>query len=192
MNDKNSNNKLHQLFKQLPQEIRPERDLWPEIEDRLSAKHDKKILERNELPINPMFNKIIHNYTALSFAAVFIAIIGIAVLIMIYPLNNNKTTDITDKQIAAVEQLENSAREYQKAKKALLQSLADDENGVSEETLQSIKNNIEIIDKAVADIRISLQNDRMDQRMIMQLCSIYQTETQFLIKTGDLLEQVRQ
>lgn len=121
----------------------PERDLWPEIESKLTAKHKAKF-----------------NWAHYALAASVILSV-LSITLNGYLLTQTKTViTASNTNISDIE------RPYILARTALLEEIVTNENQLSDEMREVLDVNIKIIDKALNEIRAELEVNPNDAYLI--------------------------
>ena len=153
-----------QLLTSLPDSINPPNNNWKFIKKKINLKHK----------LSPIY------FVKLSFAA--FSLISIILFTSIY-FNIKKSKDI-NKQPNILSEFNIATKEYNKAKKKLLNTINNKKQYLNEDTINSIKTNIAIIDNAINDITIALINDPSNNMLAMQLANTYQQQIKLILKTN--------
>ena len=150
---------------ELADTIEPDSDLWPEIKIRLGAPAvDLGSGRRHATRISPL------GY-ALATAAVIAIVIGAGVI------RNVQSPTTT---IPAPVEVSEAEREYQKAKSELLIALDARAESLAPETLATVRENLVIIESALADIQYALSENPDDPVLEQMLYAAYQYEVNLL------------
>jgi hypothetical protein len=140
----------------LPRSQGPSRDLWPEIAERLERERAWSWTRGR-------------GATALATAAAAIVGIGAALWVLRAPARvrtveipasspsptyvSREAPPLADPVLAAAEQ------DYERAANALLEALQQRRPALRPETLESIESNLEVIDRALTEVRLALAKD---------------------------------
>jgi hypothetical protein len=161
---------------QLPNEIAPERDLWPGVAARLGR-------------IRPATHRGRPRSTAVK-GTLAVAAAAVIFLGGIYYGRMIKTPDQTtvggpgSGPPAALEapmaELASAQREYEQVRAALHAALAGSRDWIEPETARVIDQNLVVIANAIHDIEVALQNDPNNQRLIRSLVATYDQEVHLL------------
>lgn len=140
----------------LPRELRPERDLWPGIEARLSA---RPALLRPRPAWRP---------AALAAAAAVLVALSSAVTWRLASRRERPEQVVVGSGVAATlrpavagdtPDLLDAERGYARATSDLLAALAARRGSLPTETLDAVERNMKVIDEALASLRVALASD---------------------------------
>ena len=176
---------LFEKYKKLPVEITPSRDLWNGIEERINDKRNRK------LNIKDIFDNIIdmiffNKKLVLGYSLLILIIIGLS-LFTLHTRYYNHKNNFNNQYVKALKQVEETAKEYNKAKANLEKLIMKNENILDPETVNIIKNNLATIDNAVNEIKMALKKDPNNPMLLASLSKFYYEETDLIIKTHDIL-----
>lgn len=172
--------KLLQLIWKLPEELYPVNDLWHQIEAKLETKKSK------EIKIN--FFSYSYRYVS-AISAVFI--MGIITYLLVFGrIQDNKLNNPHFQYNLALQQLEETAKEYGIVKEQFLQLLDNKQAVFSSETINSLKNDILINDFAVNNMKSSLNEEPYNPQLLAHLNTIYYEETNMLLEMSDMLNEM--
>lgn len=150
----------------LPSNIMPERDLWTEIEERISDTPQTIV----------SFPK---NY--LSITKVALAAAAILVVMSVASLFSNSPTVIDSVNFYQTSSEHNQIKqEYTDAKESLLEALELQKEHLDPETMATIEENLEIIENAVIDIDRALAANPENKQLKSMLYAAYNSEVSLL------------
>ena len=159
----------------LPDAQMPERDLWPGI--------DRSIRERRVVPLR--FGAW-RGRTISTLVAVAAAVVVLIAVLQLAPLpselnGNGLSVAQDDPELEALlAELAASEAQYLEAKRALEAGLAARRDGLAPETLAVLDENLAIIDGAVAEMRLALEEDPANHRLRRMLFAAYEQEMTLL------------
>jgi anti-sigma factor RsiW len=168
----------------LPASRPPRRDLWPEVAMRLSAEGGGEAYRPRAAGAR-VWSRV------LAVAAGLVVVAGGALLVgmRLGGLQTRRPAAGPAPSAAgfvpAGAGLEQAAREYEAARAQLLVVLRSRQAGLDEGTVEVVQHNIEVIDRAVAEIRTALSGRPADPALGQLLLATYRQEV-------DLLQQVTQ
>ena len=178
-----SDKKLIEMYKTLPNRIKPPRDLWSGIDKKLKNKFNFNDIILNFLlgiKESLFLKKHILTY---SFLVIAVFIFGIFLFVNIN--NQNKK----DYQYSLVEkELQDIILDYEKACSKITKLIKDKKEFFNEETILSIQTNMSLMDETINEIKIAIKNDPNNYELVTSLTKIYFEETYLLFKTGDLIK----
>lgn len=165
----------------LPREIAPSRDLWPEIEARL---------EPSRTVVRGRFG----GSRWLAAAAALVAAVGLVLIAYSVGLRHAGTrtaTAVRATPLAVPAALSETSfaeaeAEFQTARNALLTALASRRASMSPETLQIVDDNLRVIDEAIERISSALVEDPLNPRLANQLASAYRRQIELLQRANRL------
>lgn len=182
MIDDNSDKRVDELFSTLPQEIEPPAEIWNMIEGELDRKRPTTINV-------DFFSTLKRGYRYIgAVAAIFVVAFLLNLLIFTYRSNLNSNSEPGYQYSRALNELKETAAEYDRTKERLLKLVERNEELFTEETIASIKANIALMDGALAEIKLALEQDPANGEILARLASMYYEETLMLARTGELLE----
>jgi len=153
----------------LPDELQPERDLWPGIAARLER--------RRVVPFAPARRRA-------GFGSLFaLAAAAAALLAVLLPRGDGHrapgaalgSTDasLQPASLGSANSLGAAQAEYERATRQLLQALRAEGRPLPPETLESLHENLATIDKALGDIRAALDKDPQNAQLARLLNSTH-------------------
>ncbi len=145
----------------LPREMKPARDLWPGIAERLRSR--------------PLWG----NWTFLAAAA------SLALALAAVFLLRDGPPPSTAPMVPVAIPSESSAlaaaeEDYARASAALLAALHDRRSSVSPETMASVEKNLEVIDQALAEVRDALRRDPDNPELTRMLAATHRKKVDVL------------
>lgn len=149
----------------LPRELGPARDLWPGVAERIEAGRGWR----------PSWWAT----AALAAAAAVAAAVGVTLLgtrpepAPVAPVAT-MTARFDRGSIGAAEQ------EYEQAATALMAALQERRETLSPETIASVEKNLEVIDRALAEVRTALERDPGNKELTRMLVSTYRKKVDTL------------
>lgn len=152
-------------------DIQPERDLWPEIEERLTIP-PKTIVDF------PNIRKQVVGIALLAALLLFIVSVGIKA----------PSVTITPQNTVAQSEHEKIKTDYKEAKDSLLAALELQKANFSPQTLDTIEENLAVIENAVIDIDRALAANPDNKNLERKLYAAYQTEVSLLQSAVQLNE----
>ena len=173
MNKNFNGSDIDNLYKTLPEEIAPTRDLWNDIDMYISDKKSSKLIS-----LNMQFWG-----AGGAVAAVLVVVIGLG-FFMMNGINNRSDVAYNN----ALKELESAAASYEKAKGTLIKLSMDRKSYMSNESLNSILKDVESIDKAVLSIKMAYKKKPDNHELLVYLGNVYYEETSILNKTTELLK----
>ncbi len=151
----------------LPSEIEPGRDLWPDIEGRLTG------LPSSRWPVRRV---------VLAVAAV--VVVGFALSLLRAPITGPQLQSSTQPGIVQAGNrtatLDDVRLEYRQARDELLEVVQARSGEVSPETLQVIEDNLALIDRAIDDIETALADNPGEGRLDRHLLLAYNRQIEML------------
>lgn len=173
--------------RQLPRELAPERDLWPETAARLSPKRR---------PLADRLSDLLGGWSELlrpqSLAAAAAALVLVAVGAMMWRSSPEVASNATPTAVTAADVSESEAVIAQRAELArsedgvllarrnLIEAVEGPKEHLSPETVAIIEENMHIIDQAIGQIRSALDEDPLNHQLNMLLAAQYQREAELL------------
>jgi len=161
----------------LPREIEPDRNLWPSIDGRLV---------RSE-PVVARGDWWSQSWVGLAAAAVLIAAVTLQVV-----RRTDEAVPVAEPPMVAVSEAvatyariseEVRARNgLQQVREDLLRTIIERRESLDPETQELIDRNLEVIDRAVAEIYQALEENPENQQLEFMLAATYQREVEFLKK----------
>jgi len=165
----------------LPREIEPSRDLWPEIAARLE-------------PVQKVVRGRFGSTRWLAVAAAVVAAVGS--LLIAYSVGRQQagtrvvtTVEATPLAVPAglsATDFADAEAEFQAARDALLATLASRRASMSPETLRVVDDNLRVIDEAIERISSALVEDPLNPRLTNQLASAYRRQIDLLQRASRL------
>ena len=151
----------------LPSEMKPSRDLWPEIEGRLTG------LPSSRRPVRRV---------VLAAAALFV--FGFALALLRAPNTRPQDPSPTESGIAQATNrtatLDGVRLEYRQARDELLEVVRARSGEISPETLEVIETNLALIDRAIDDIEMVLATNPGQGRLDRLLLLAYHRQIEML------------
>lgn len=144
--------------------VAPERDLWPGIQSRIAPRQIDFGAERRRRRI-PAFR------FAFAAAALLAVVVGLSVL------SGIRVPTETGGGERAITQAES---EYRAAKAELVAALDAKSSALAPETLQTIQENLVVIESALAEIQIALNENPGDADLERMLYAAYRYEVELL------------
>jgi anti-sigma-K factor RskA len=155
--------------------IEPERDLWPAIRDRIEGR------------VVPFRGR---NARRLGVVLGYIAAAAAAVLLITgWVLMSRPAVSPKEAPTAEATDLQKAEQEYRAAKEALLAAFEERRDALSQETLDSVMENLAIIDDAISDIRLALADGPEDPYLERLLIATYKNELNLLQRVVQLARQ---
>lgn len=149
----------------LPAALEPDRDLWPGIRARI----------KDEVDVVPAPGGVLFTGNAMRFALAASAVLAVAFgLLALARYSPEPSEPVTVNEYESIEQ------DYRNAKATLLDTLRSPDSNVSEETLATIEESLEVIGKAVADIRLALEENPNNPHLERMLLATYNAEINLL------------
>ena len=144
------------MASQLPEGIQPDRDLWPCIAERISG----KVIELKPRPR-------IGSAGFWRIAATLAVVAGVG--FSLYSIQGTKVeAPVNNSPDVAISEMPQSERDYLAAKDALLEELRGAEDRLSPEVVATVEENLRVIEDAVSEIRVAL-NDNPDDVLLERL-----------------------
>ncbi len=161
----------------LPEEIRPVSDLWPAIEPRLEQPWWRGLLPRGlfarELRLSPPI---------LAAAALLVLSFGLW-LWRTPPTPATRASEpvtATTTSFEAQADLARSEDGMLRARRDLIEAVQRQRDHLSPETVAILEENMRIIDQAIGQIRLALEEDPLNQQLRLRLAAHYQQEAELL------------
>lgn len=170
---------------ELPREIQPERDLWPEIVARVASPSQHA----------PSVRRPAFRWSALAVAAVLL--VGLTAIITARlvrpgagPAGGEVRPDGSASVVpASLTGLGDAFAEYERAAHALRSVLADRRGRISPATLREVDDNLRIIDGAIASLRAALAESPDSPELTNLLAATYKQQID-LLKTANQLASI--
>jgi anti-sigma factor RsiW len=166
---------------ELPREVAPSRDLWPEIAARL---------EPSRTVVRGRFG------TSRWLAVAAAVLAGVGSLLIAYSVGRHQagpqtaaTVDATPLAVPAGLSdtgFAEAESEFRAARDTLLASLANRRGSLSPETLRIVDDNLKVIDDAIERISSALVEDPMNPKLANQLASAYRRQIDLLQRANRL------
>ncbi len=161
---------VKQAAASLPRELKPRRDLWEGIENRL------QVQQKTRPRLNP---------AVIAVAATIVVAVALAFLLA--PDRSSAPTIGGDTMNSAIAHAsfestsyENVRAEYEQARHDLLEVIEARRHHLAPETLVVIEHNMELIDQAIVDIEQALAESPQESRLDRQLQLAYQQQINLL------------
>ena len=158
-------NQLATQTRRLPATLEPDRDLWPEIKARIEG----------EVEVFSTRRRLLFAGNAIPFALAASAVLAVAFGLLVLTRYSPESSEPV-----VINDYESIEQEYRNAKAALLATLRSPDSYVSEETLTTIEESLEVIGKAVSDIRLALEVDPNNPHLERMLMATYNAEINLL------------
>jgi hypothetical protein len=156
----------------LPETVPPGRDLWAGIADRLDTPAAPQVVPMQR----PVRTGIAWGRYLLA-AGLALGALGLA-LLQLQP--DTVITKVTVEQGTPEDPVAAMEREYKRARAELLAAIQGPEQGLSEDTLQTVTANLAVIDTAVAEIQDALISDPANPNLIGLLVATRDKEMEML------------
>lgn len=161
----------------LPDEIQPERDLWPDVEARLEP--------RSNL-VRGRFREAERRWIAI--AATVLAAVGSLLIAYTLGRQHSETTTVVARDAtplavpAALSDTDfaDAEAEFRSARDELLATLESRRDSLSPETRRVVDANLKVIDEAIERISSALVEDPLNPRLANQLASAYRRQIDLL------------
>ncbi len=158
---------------ELETEIRPARDLWPAIADRIDRQ-----------PAQASFW-----WLQLAAAAIALAVLSVPLSVWWVGRQETETASTTSLQqagetVAAQAELARSEDGVQLAHTDLVIAIERHRDLVEDDTLRILEDNMILLDRAIGELRVALDENPQDLRLRMLLASRYQQERKLLQKVS--------
>lgn len=164
------------MASQLPEDIQPDRDLWPGIAERISG----KVVE---LKPRPRIGSAGFWRVAATLAVVA------CITYSLYSIQGTKIdAPASGPPDVAVSETPQSERDYLAAKDALLEELRGAEDRLSPEVVAAVEENLRVIEDAVSEIRVALNDNPDDVLLERLLVATWRSEIDLLqqaVAAGD-------
>lgn len=161
--------------------IEPGRDLWPGIAIRISGKEvvsikDKKSARHHIWARQPLL------------AAATIVVVAVTALMMI---QLDWKRDLMQKEnllgSAVLVEFDQVDAQFEAARMSLFSHLRERSSHWAGKTLEAMNKNVQVVDRAIHELRTALQADPTDTRLVHMLRREYQRKTTLLRQTAELL-----
>jgi hypothetical protein len=158
----------------LPSELQPARNLWPGIASRIASGNVAGFPARR------------HWITAASLAAAAAALLALASALMSRtPVVPQQARLVVPSAVpvavsAVPEALQPAEAEYLRATAELMEALQSRRARLSPETVAALDRDLDIIDGALADLRVALQKDPGSQKLAHMLAATHQRKIEVL------------
>ncbi len=166
----------------LPSAVEPPRDLWPQIAARLSQEH------------------VVHHRFGRRFLMAAAAVFLLAgSVVTSYLVGRNQATrvvtapravEMDQSQILLASFQELGVHDYAATRNELLEALEARRGELSQETLEMLKINLEIIDEAMAKIAVALGENPNSELLMKQLAAVYRRQINLLERAVRLPSEV--
>ena len=178
-----SDKKLIEMYKTLPKKIKPPKDLWDQIDKRLTNKFSLK--DSIAYFFNNFKDLILSKKYVFAYSLIGICVISFGLLFFFNVSNQNKP----DTQYALAEkELQDIVLDYEKARSKIIKLIKDKKEFFSDETIVSIQTNMSLMDETIKEIKIALKNDPNNYELLASLTKVYFEETNLLFKTSNLMK----
>lgn len=160
----------------LPESITAERDLWPGIESRIEGKIVHLSAARRRRAPLPVFRYALA-------AAVVIAMIVSAGIFRSLPTeepHETRIAEIAEGEQREADQLEKEYGQAKEERQKLLKALREVESSLPPGVLATIEENLEVIEKAVLDIRTAMADEPNNPLLERMLIATYRSEVALL------------
>jgi len=157
----------------------PAQDLWAGIAERIGTRKDRpQDAAIRTISIRPGMVRAL--------AAAALVLLALSAFFFV-PRAGEKPSGFTpDSTPAAYERAE---AEYLEARETLLNSIRSREDALPPSTLETVRENMRVIDSAVAEIRTALADDPDNQKLLQMLLFAYRKEVDFLSRIARLSAQ---
>ncbi|MEK7794083.1 MAG: hypothetical protein AAB353_06120 [Candidatus Hydrogenedentota bacterium] len=144
------------MASQMPEDIQPDRDLWPGIAERISG---------NVVEYRPRRRFGTSGFLRIAATVAVFAGLGFGV----YSIRGtNVDAPVGSSPDVAISEMPQSERDYLAAKDGLLVELRGAEDRLSPEVVAALEENLRVIEDAVSEIRVAL-NDNPDDVLLERL-----------------------
>lgn len=185
-NNINNDKRVDELFSALPQEMEPPAEIWNRIEAELDRK--ERANSSTTIKVN-FFSNLKKGYRYVgAVAAIFVVTFLLNLLIFNYQSRQKSANEPGYQYSQALKELDETAEEYNRTKERLLTLVEKNEELFTAETVNSIKANVALMDAALTEIKVALEQDPANGEILAKLASMYYEETLMLARTGELLE----
>lgn len=153
---------LARAIRRLDKEIQPSRNLWPGIERRIA-----------EYPQRPAWrtNQLMPYGVAASLV--------IAVVALIFSLNNSLKDDVSNNTIAAPS-LDTLQAEYLRVRNPMLETFNQTNSSLDPQTLEDLYRNIAIMEEARHQIETLIRENPENRHLVGMLMRVHQQELELL------------
>lgn len=156
---------LRQL-KSLPNEVQPEHDLWPTIEDRLQV-HPSRV----------------NRWLTGAVAASILVSVGLTVFLV---KSQQQISQLQEQSVVAQSHnLQQVEQQYQLAKAGLLTELSKIEAFSSEPSREALEKQLDLIDAAIKQIKQAMQQEPNNPFLAQMLVNTYQQQLTMLEKLSN-------
>jgi anti-sigma factor RsiW len=152
---------------ELPRAIEPQRDLWPEIGERIAR---PALVDRSLWPLR---------YPLAAAAVLLIAVSSATTAIVVYRLGAGRTSGGGPPSSTSADWLV-AELPYTQAAEELRATLEENRQRLAPETIARIEANLEVIDQAIGETREALQADPADANLRRMLWSAHQAKIDVL------------
>lgn len=160
----------------LPRSLAPARDLWPGIAERTSG---------------PWLGWGARGFQPLALAAAAVVVLGLAALVLTrlgpervrtvtMPAASPSATTFVAGGSAADPVLAQAEREYEEAANALLEALQRHRGALPAEDLARVESNLQVIDRALAEVREALVKNPTDPQLNRMLVATHRKKVDVL------------
>lgn len=174
-------NMLKRETSQLPDNIMPERDLWPDIQSRIESR--PSIIDFSR------FRGRRPRYSVLGYAAAMAALVliafGAGIMLQTQPTPTPSQTQVAVPP-AEINRIE---AQYATARDELRVILDERGDRLAPETLAVVEENLAIIEDAVTGINLALANDPGSEKLEHMLHVAYRSEVNLLQQAVQLTQQ---
>lgn len=165
--------------RRLSRASQPAQDLWAGIAERIGRRKDPP----QETAVRTITIRL-GRIRALAATALVLLALG---AFFVVPHTGEKSGDFPPNPAPAA--YERAEAEYLQAREALLDSIRSREDALPPSTLESVRENMRVIDGAVAEIRTALADDPNNQKLLQILLFAYRKEVDFLSRIARLPAQ---
>lgn len=162
----------------LAQGIRPQRDLWPEIEASIT---DRQARARTSAVRMPMFAQ----------AAAVVLLVGASSGLTYFLVKDDVPVAPVEYQVDRVFDLAAYGEDYQLARDSLVLELDRELERLSPEAQEDVRRNLEVIRKAMTDISTALNSDPDNPLLQQLLLDTYRDELKVMHQVNGLARNVR-
>lgn len=173
--------RLAAATRSLPAAVEPERDLWPEIKNRID---DGRVV-RGSFPRNPR-PTMPRLWLAAAAAAVLVLSVGVAYMVGLEHARTRVATATPHESVAVPASYDIGTTDLERVRNELRTTLEDRRRELSPETWSVVMENMAVIDDAIARIENALAENPGDGRLNRQLASAYRRQIA-LLRTANTL-----
>lgn len=162
-------------------EVKPSRDLWPEIASRLSGREVLSI--KNRKKTSPRFWA--HQRLLAAAAVLVVAVITLSVV-----RQNWQQQLMEETPLNILAEFDQVDAESNAASVSLFGASQEKGTSWASRAVDAMGKNVQVVDGAIQDLRSALQSDPTDSRLAHRLRREYQRKTSLLRQTAQLIQKL--